>query len=75
VVRKHLSAQNLSFVMITKDAQGLRQQPLSDAFSPIKYDGEKPAELLAEDKVIGALKLNLAPEKVRITPVEQVFAK
>jgi zinc protease len=75
VIRKHLSARDLSFVTITKDAEGLKQQLLSDAFSPIKYDGEKPAELLAEDKVIGALKLNLAPEKVRITPVEDVFAK
>jgi zinc protease len=75
VIRKHLSAKDLSFVIITKDAEGLKQKLLSDAFSPIKYDGEKPAELLAEDKVIGALKLNLAPEKVRITPVGEIFAK
>ncbi|MCI0423878.1 MAG: insulinase family protein [Acidobacteria bacterium] len=74
-IRTHLSAKDLAFVIITKDAQGLKQQLLSDAFSPIKYDGEKPPELLAEDKVIGALKLNLSPEKVRITPVDQVFAK
>jgi zinc protease len=75
VIRKHLSAKDLSFVIITKDAEGLKQQLLSDAFSPIKYDGEKPAELLAEDKVIGALKLNLSADKVRITPVKEVFAK
>jgi zinc protease len=74
-IRKHLSAKDLSFVIITKDAEGLKQQLLSDAFSPIKYDGEKPAELLEEDKVIGALKLNLSADKVRITPVENVFAK
>jgi len=75
VIRKHLSAKDLSFVIITKDAEGLKQQLLSDAFSPIKYDGEKPAELLAEDKVIGVLKLNLSADKVRITRVEDVFAK
>jgi len=75
VIRKHLSAEDLSFVIITKDAEGLKQQLISDAFSSIKYDGEKPAELLAEDKVIGALKLNLSADKVRITPVEDVFAK
>ena len=74
-IHKHLSAKDLSFVIITKDAEGLKQQLLSDAFSPIKYDGEKPAELLEEDKVIGALKLNLSADKVRITPVENVFAK
>jgi len=75
VIRKHLSAKDLSFVIITKDAEGLKQRLLSDAFSPIKYDGDKPAELLAEDKVIGALKLSLSADKVRITPVEDVFAK
>jgi len=75
VIRKHLSAKDLSFVVITKDAEGLKRQLLSDDFSPIKYDGEKPAELLAEDKVVGALKLNLSPDKIRITAVEDVFAK
>jgi zinc protease len=74
-IRQHLSAKDLSFVFITKDAEGLKRQLLSDAFSPIKYDGEKDASLLAEDKVIGALKLNLTPDKVRITPVGEVFAK
>jgi zinc protease len=74
-IRQHFSAKDLSFVIITKDAEGLKRQLLSDAFSPIKYDGEKPADLLAEDTVIGSLKLNLSADKVRITPVDEVFAK
>ena len=68
-------AQDLSIVIITKDAAGLKQALVSDAFSPIKYDGEKPQALLDEDKVIGALKLDIAADKVRITPIEEVFAK
>jgi zinc protease len=72
-VRRHLSGKNLSFVIVTKDAEGLKRQLVSDEFSPIHYDGEKPKELLEEDKVIGALRLNIRPEKVRITPVEEVF--
>ena len=74
-LKKHLSASDLSVVIITKDAEGLKKELLADAFSPIKYDGEKPKELLDEDKVIGARKLNLSPERVRIVPVEEVFAK
>jgi zinc protease len=72
-VRRHLSGENLSFVIVTKDAEGLKRQLVSDEFSPIHYDGEKPRELLEEDKVIGALKLNVRPEKVKITPVDDVF--
>ncbi len=74
-IKKHLSAKDLSVVIITKDAAGLRDQLVADAFSPIKYDADKPSELLEEDKVIGARKLNIKPEKVTITPVAQVFAK
>jgi zinc protease len=74
-IRRYISATDLSVVIITKDAEGLRQKLLADEFSPIKYDGTKPAELLAEDQVIGARKLGIAPEKIRITPVSEVFAK
>jgi zinc protease len=74
-VRKHLSARNLSVVVITKDAAALRDALVSDAFSPIKYDAEKPAALLDEDKVIGARRLGVAKDAVRITPVDEVFAR
>jgi zinc protease len=74
-MRKHLSAQNLSVVFITKDAAGLKEKLLSDAFSPISYDGAKPQELLDEDKVIGSMKLGIRPEAVRITPAVQAFAQ
>jgi zinc protease len=74
-IKRHLSARDLSVVFITKDAAALKQALVTDAFSPIKYDGDKPPDLLAEDKVIGAMKLNIPAEKVRITPVAEVFAK
>ena len=65
----------LRLMLGPKDTAGLRQALVSDAFSSITYDGEKPKALLDEDKVIGALKLNIAPDKVRITPIGEVFAK
>ncbi|HSB63633.1 MAG TPA: pitrilysin family protein [Thermoanaerobaculia bacterium] len=74
-VKRHLQAKNLSVVMVAKDAEGLKEKLVSDAFSPITYDGEKTKELLDEDKVIGASKLGIKAEAVTITPVEDVFAK
>jgi zinc protease len=65
----------MSVVIITKDAAGLKQALVSDAFSPVKYDSAKPDDLLAEDKIIGSLKLGIAAEKVKGTPVAEVFAK
>jgi zinc protease len=72
-IKKHLSGQNLSVVIIAKDATGLKERLASDAVSTIKYDAPKPPDILEEDKVIGALKLQ--PTSVTITPVDQVFAK
>jgi zinc protease len=74
-IRQHLSPRDLSVVIITKDARGLADRLIKDEASAITYDAEKPAELLAEDKVVGARKLAIRPDAVRITPVEQVFAK
>jgi zinc protease len=74
-IKRHLTPQKLSVVIITKDAAALKQALVADVPSPIKYDGEKPAELLQEDRVIGALKLNIAEGDVRITPIKEVFAR
>jgi zinc protease len=74
-IQKHLSFRDLAVVIITKDAEGLRKALAADAFSPITYDGEKPAALLAEDKVIGARKLEIKPEAITVTPVDQVFSR
>jgi zinc protease len=72
-IRKHLSAQNLAVVVVTKDAEALRKLLLADEPSSIVYSAPKPADLLAEDARVGARKLGLIPERVRVTPVDEVF--
>ena len=74
-LKKYLSAQNLHVVIVTKDAKGLADQLTKDEFSQIKYDSEKAADIVAEDKIIGAYKLNVKPENVHIVKVDDVFAK
>ena len=74
VVRRHLSWHNLQVVMIAADADGLRDELLSNEPSTIAYDGEKPAELLAEDRTVGAYDLGLTEEQIRVTNVDVVFA-
>jgi zinc protease len=74
-LKTYLSPENLNVVIVTKDAQGLRDALVSDAVSSIKYDSEKTKDILAEDKVIGAMKLNIKPENVKIVPVDEVFFK
>jgi len=73
-VRRHLSAENLQVVMIAADPAALSAELLSGEPSTISYDGEKPAELLAEDAEVGRYELHLVPERIVVTPVESVFA-
>jgi zinc protease len=53
----------------------LKDALVKDAFSPIRYEAEKPQELLDEDRLIGGRKLGVRPDAVRITPVEDVFKR
>jgi len=48
---------------------------VSDAPSSITYDAPKPADIVAEDKVLGTYPLGIKAENVTIVPVEQVFSK
>ena len=73
-IKKYLSTKNMHAVIITKDAEGLKNALVSDAPTSIKYDAPKP-ELAEEDKVIGSYKLNIKPENVKIVNVDDVFAK
>ena len=74
-IRRHLSARDLEVVMIAPDARSLREALLSDEPTTLTYDAPKPAELLAEDTVIGAQRLGLAEGDVHITPVDEVFSR
>ena len=74
-IRRHLSAETLTVVVVTKDAEGLRKQLLSTEPSTIAYDAPKPPEVLSEDKVIGARKLGLTPDRIRVVPVADAFAR
>jgi zinc protease len=74
-VRRHLSGADLSIVAVTADAKALAAALVADGPSTVAYDSEKPPALLDEDRRIGAMKLGVRPEAVRITDVADVFAR
>ncbi|MEP6923183.1 MAG: pitrilysin family protein, partial [Pyrinomonadaceae bacterium] len=72
-IKAHLANQPMRIVMVTKDAESLKNSLVANAASPIKYNSEKPKEILDEDKIIENYKITLQPTDVTITPVEKVF--
>lgn len=72
-IRKYLKSDAMRIVIITKDAEALRDAIVSNKPSPITYNSPKPKEITDEDKVIEAFKINVKPEDVVIVPVDKVF--
>jgi zinc protease len=73
-IRRHLTADDLSVVIITQDAAGLRDEFLAGAGRPPVYDAPHP-ELAKEDQLVAEMRLPLTPEQILITPVEEVWAR
>ena len=72
-IQRYLKSDRMRIVMVTKDAEGLRQAIIDNTPSPIKYNAPKPKEIMDEDEVIQSYRINVKPEDVVIVPVERVF--
>jgi zinc protease len=72
-IKQHLASDRMRVVMITKDAAALRDAIVKGTPSPITYNSPKPADIMAEDKIIERYKINVRPEQVVIVPVDKVF--
>lgn len=72
-IRKHFRATDLDLVIVAKNCQDFKNRLLSNQPSPMTYNSPKPKDVLDEDKIVEAWKINLKPEAITIVPVERVF--
>ena len=72
-IKKHFASNKMRVVMITKDAEGLRDEIVNNKTGTISYASPKPAEILNEDKTISTFPIRVKAADVTITPVERVF--
>jgi zinc protease len=72
-IKQYLKSDSMRIAIVTKDATALRDAILSNKSSPILYNAPKPKEILDEDKIIEAYKINVKPGDVIIVQVERVF--
>jgi zinc protease len=72
-IRKHLQDENLYLVIITSDAAAMKKKLLSGQATPITYAGERSADLLAEDKIVGALPIKISEADITILPIDKVL--
>ena len=72
-IQRHLKSDRMRVVVVTKDAEALRNAIIKNDASPIVYNSPKPKEIMDEDKLIQAYKINAKPEEIVVVPVERVF--
>lgn len=72
-VRKYLQYKNMKIVFVTPNAEKLKKELVENSPSPISYKTPKPDEIIKEDKVIANYNLDIKPENVKITKLEELF--
>lgn len=72
-IKTYLSSNKMRVVMITKDAENLRDEIVKNKPAKINYAAPKPKEITDEDKIIETYPIKVKPNDVTITPVDKVF--
>jgi len=72
-IRRHLKSDRIRIVLVTKDAEGIRDAIVKNIPAPIKYNSAKSKEILEEDKIVEAYRVNVKPEDITVVPVAQIF--
>src|SRR5437016_5417831 len=72
-IHRHLKSERVRIVLVTKDADRLRDAIVKNTPSPIAYNSTKPEEILDEDKIIQSYKINVKSEDVSLAQVSRVF--
>ena len=73
VIKENLQTDDIHYVFISGDGEDMKKRLLSEQTSSLKYNSEKPAELLATDKIIESYKLTLPTKNVEVIAVDSVF--
>jgi zinc protease len=72
-IKKHLHYGDMVIASVAKNAEGLRDELVSDLPSPITYRTKKADSVLSEDREIAVFPARLSPEDISVVPVEELF--
>ena len=72
-IKTHLASNKMRVVMITKDAEALRDEIVNNKPATISYASPKPKEITDEDQLIFTHPIPVKAADVTITPIERVF--
>ncbi len=73
VIKQNLQTDDIHYVFVSGDANDMKKRLLSEQQSVLKYNSDKPADLLSDDKIIQDYKLNIPANNLEIMPIDTVF--
>jgi zinc protease len=72
-IKTYLATNKMRVVMVTKDAEALRDEIVGNKPGKIAYQSPKPKEITDEDKIIETFPIPVKAADVSVTPVGNVF--
>jgi zinc protease len=72
-IKRYLKSDRMRIVLVTKNADSIRDAIIRNTPSPITYNSPKPKQVTDEDKIIQEYRISVKPEDIVITPVDRVF--
>ncbi len=72
-IQKHIQAENLWIVFITRDARNLRRMLLEGVPTGITYPGPRPEAVLAEDREIATFPIRVRADDIVIMDINEVY--
>ncbi|MDP2560445.1 pitrilysin family protein [Psychrobium sp. 1_MG-2023] len=73
VIKENLQTEDIHYVFISGDAKDMKHRLVNETRSTLKYNSDKPADLLSDDKIIQDYKLAIPAKNVEVVPVDNVF--
>lgn len=73
VIKENLQTDDIQYVFISGDAKDMKKRLVNETQSVLKYNSDKPAELLSDDKIIQDYKLAIPTKDIEIIDVKDVF--
>jgi zinc protease len=74
-IRRHIQAENMWIVFITRDARNLQQMLIQGVPTGITYPGPRPDDVLAEDREIAAFPIPVQADDITIIDINDVYQR
>lgn len=74
-IRRHFAPERLQIAIVASDAEQLANALATDAESPVTYRSSVPESVTTADRAIVRYPLGIARDRIRIVPLEEMFAR